>query len=85
LFVVASLELFPVILSGTKHRDSQQGDFASSTVKPLKTGCVGDNSTTQTMHKTTHNTSLCSWSNHPGSLPVFCTVCNKKLGRSPGM
>jgi len=45
---------------------------------------VGNNSITKTMHKTTHSMSSHTWSNHPGSLAVFCTVCDKKLGRSLG-
>jgi len=84
LFVVAFLELLPVILSGTKHRDSQQGDFASNTVKRLKMGCVGDNSTTQTTRKTTHNTSSCSWSDRPGSFPVFLYSMRQEAEEEPG-
>jgi len=45
---------------------------------------MGNNSITQTTHKTIHSTSLHMWSNCPGSIPVLCTVCDKKLGRSLG-
>jgi len=65
VFVVASQGLLPVILSSIKHCDSQQGNSVSSTVKCSKAACVGDNSI---------------GSNRPGSLPAFCTVCDKKLG-----
>jgi len=41
----------------------------SSAFKPSKAACVGDNSI---------------GSNHPGSIPALCTVCDKKLGRSLG-
>jgi len=72
-------------LSGIKRCDSQQGNSISSTVKCSKIMRVGNNLITQTTHKTMHSTSSRTWSNRPGSLPVFCTVCNKKLGRSLGM
>jgi len=50
LFTVASLGLLPVILSGIKCCDGQQGDSVSSMVKCSKMACVGDNSITQTTH-----------------------------------
>jgi len=78
--VVASLELLPVILGGIKCCDSRQGNSVSSMVKCSKMACVGDNLITQTMHKTTRSTSSHTWSNRPGSLPVFCTLCNKNWG-----
>jgi len=55
MFVVASLELPPVILSGIKCCDSQQGNSVSSTVKRSKMVCVGNNLITQTTHKTMHS------------------------------
>jgi len=76
---VASLGLLPVVLSDIKRCDSQQGDSDNA-----KTACVGNNSITNTMHKATHSMSSHTWSNCPGSLFVFCTVCDKKLGRSLG-
>jgi len=51
LFIVASLGLLPVILSGIKHCDSQQGDSVSSTVKHSKMACVGDNLITRQTEK----------------------------------
>ena len=60
LFVVASLGLLPVVLSGTKRCDSQHGDSVSSMVERSKAACVRDNLITKTTHKTTHSTSLCT-------------------------
>ena len=79
-----TIELLPDNLNGIQHCDSQQGDSVSCTVKRFKMTCIGDNSITQTTHKTMHSTSSHTWSNRPGSLPVIFTVCNKKLGRSLG-
>lgn len=82
-FVVTSQGLLLAILSSTKHRDSQQGDLASSTVKRLKTACVGDNSITQTTHKTKHSTSL-----HVMKLsrlsPCFWYSMRQKAGEESG-
>jgi len=44
LFIVASQGLLPVIVSGIKCCDSQQGNSVSSTVKAQKATCMGDNS-----------------------------------------
>ena len=55
LFTVASLGLLPVILSSIKRRDNQEGNSVFSKVKRSKMVCVGDNSFTQTTHKTMHN------------------------------
>ena len=57
LFTVASLGLLPVILSGIKYCDSQEGSSVSNTVKRSKAACVGNNSIIQTTHKTMHITS----------------------------
>ena len=40
------------MLSGIKHCDTKPGDSIFSTVKPLKTACMGDNSVIQTTIKT---------------------------------
>jgi len=70
----------PVVLSGVKYCDSQQGDSVSSMVKRSEMVCVGDNLITQTTHKTTHSTSSHMWWDRPGSLLIFCTICNKNWG-----
>ena len=75
-----SMELLPVILGSIKCYDSRQGKSVFSMVKCSKMACVGDNLITQTMHKTTRSTSSHTWSNCPGSLLVFCTLCNKNWG-----
>jgi len=41
---------------------------------------VGNNLITHTTHKTMHSTSSHTWSNHPGSLPVFVQYATKSWG-----
>ena len=78
LFTVASLGLLPVILSGIKCCDSQQGDSVSisSTVKHSKTVCIGNNSTTQSTYSTSSRTSTIS--------PHFLYSMQQKAGEEPG-
>ena len=84
LFAVASLGLFPIILSSIKYCDSQESNCVSNTVKCSKAACVGDSSIIQTTHKTMDSTSLCKWSNHPDSLPISSVRCAIKAGEKPG-
>ena len=73
----------PVILNSIKYCDRQEG-MQLCLWHSSKAVYVGGNSITKTTHKTMHSTPLRKWSNRPGYLPVFWTVCNKKLGRSLG-
>ena len=50
--IVGSLGLLPVILSGIKCCDSQQGESVTSMGKLSERACMGNNSITQTTHKT---------------------------------
>jgi len=61
-----------------------QGDSVLSTAKHSKTACMGNNSITQTMHKTMHSTSSCTWQHRPGSHPFFLYSIWQKLRKSLG-
>jgi len=60
------------------HCDSQQGNSSPALLNSQGSFVVGNSLIIQ------NHTSSCMWWNRADSLPVFCTVCNKKLGRSLG-